>query len=438
MSEFAVRTHKLGKMYRLGVFSQQRYSGYDILGFQLPMQRLWHNLLGDGQEATAVEGAFWALRDLDLEVRRGEVLGIIGKNGSGKSTLLKILARVTEPSTGYADVTGQVGSLLEVGTGFHPELTGRQNVYLNGSIMGMSYSQVTRRFDEIVSFAEVESFIDTPVKHYSSGMYMRLAFSVAAHMECDILIVDEVLAVGDTHFQKKCLNRLDAEVKSGKTVLFVSHNTSTIMQVCTRCVLFEQGRLIEDGLPQPVVESYISRNTLVHTVRIWDEDNAPTSAEQSFRLWMVRLADAQGDNKSHFDVKEPIVVELEWEVLNARFALNIHISLRHESGVVVLVSMDHLDSPWRERVAPAGRHRAQCVIPANFLNEGMFMIDCSITATTRASEYVSCQDAATFYVIDDMSHEGVRGKWNGKWFTSILRPRFMWTHFDPQPAIAAQ
>ena len=162
-------------------------------------------------------------------------------------------------------MTGQVGSLLEVGTGFHPELTGRQNVFLNGSIMGMSHEQIERKFDEIVAFAEVEAFIDTPVKHYSSGMYMRLAFSVAAHMECDILIVDEVLAVGDAHFQRKCLARIDSEVKSGKTVLFVSHNTSTIMQVCTRCVLFENGRLIEDGMPQTIVESYISRNSPVVT-----------------------------------------------------------------------------------------------------------------------------------------------------------------------------
>src|SRR5262249_36630527 len=189
---------------RLGILSQQKFTGYDILGFQLPLRRLWPILFSHDQDSISGEGTFWALKDLDLEVRRGEVVGIVGRNGSGKSTLLKILARVTEPSSGFAEVTGQVGSLLEVGTGFHPELTGRQNVYLNGSIMGMSHEQITRRLDEIVAFAEVERFIDTPVKHYSSGMYMRLAFSVAAHMECDNLIVDEVLAVGDVHFQRKC------------------------------------------------------------------------------------------------------------------------------------------------------------------------------------------------------------------------------------------
>jgi lipopolysaccharide transport system ATP-binding protein len=437
MNQIAVRTEKLGKKYRLGVLSQQRYARYDVLGFPLPMQRLWSVLLNDDEHTEDAQD-FWALRDLDLEVHSGEVVGIIGKNGSGKSTLLKILARVTEPSAGFAEVTGQVGSLLEVGTGFHAELTGRQNVYLNGSIMGMTHDQITRRFEEIVEFAEVSAFIDTPVKHYSSGMYMRLAFSVAAHMECDILIVDEVLAVGDTHFQKKCLSRIDNEVKSGKTVLFVSHNTSTIMQVCTRCILFEGGRLIEDGLPQPVVESYISRNTPVHSDRIWEEHNAPTSAERSFRLWAVRVIDATGISRTRFDVKEPITVELEWDVLNPRFCLDVHVALRHESGVTVFVSMDNLDSPWRRRVAPLGRHRARCAIPAHFLNEGMFMVDCTVSAISKSSEYVSCVDAATFNVIDDMKSEGVRGDWDRKWLTSIMRPRLKWTHFEPERMLAAK
>jgi lipopolysaccharide transport system ATP-binding protein len=437
MSQFAIRTEKLGKKYRLGMLSQQRYTGYDILGFRVPMQRLWSILLNEEGEADD-KNDFWALRGLDLEVRPGEVLGIIGKNGSGKSTLLKILARVTEPSTGFADVTGQVGSLLEVGTGFHAELTGRQNVYLNGSIMGMSREQISKRFDEIVSFAEVESFIDTPVKHYSSGMYMRLAFSVAAHMECNILIVDEVLAVGDAHFQRKCLARIDSEVKSGKTVLFVSHNTSTIMQVCSRCVLFEGGRLIEDGLPQPVVEKYISRSSPVITARSYDETNAPTSLERTLRLWAFRVVSAEGYAITHYDVKEPVIFEMEWDVLESRYPLDVQLSVRHESGVIVFASVDNLDSPWRGRIPPVGRYRARCVIPANFLNEGMFMVDFSVSAMSRSSEYASCVDAGSFYVVDDMKNEGVRGDWNGKWFTSILRPRFEWTHFEPMPLFFAK
>jgi lipopolysaccharide transport system ATP-binding protein len=432
-SDIAIRTANLGKAYRLGVLSQQRHSGYDILGFDLPLQRLWPVLLGDDMDVTKADNVFWALRDLDIEIRRGEAVGIIGKNGSGKSTLLKLLARVTEPSTGFAEVTGQVGSLLEVGTGFHPELTGRQNVFLNGSIMGMSHEQIVRRFDEIVSFAEVEQFIDTPVKHYSSGMYMRLAFSVAAHMECDILIVDEVLAVGDAHFQRKCLARIDSELKSGKTVLFVSHNTQTIMQVCTRCVLFENGRLIEDGLPQQVVESYISRSSPVVTQRQWSPENAPTSEQRCFRLWSFHVRTENGYAHLRYDVKEPITFEIVWDVLVARYPIDVQITLRHESGVVLLVSVDNLDSPWRNRVMPVGRHRVRCRIPPHLLNEGMFMADVAVQATDRSSEFATCVDAASFYVVDDMRNDGVRGDWQGKWFNSVLRPRFEWAHFGPMP-----
>jgi lipopolysaccharide transport system ATP-binding protein len=435
MSGIAVRTQKLGKRYRLGAFANQKYSGYDILGFQLPLQRLWPILFNENLDAVEGGDIFWALRDFDLEVRPGEVLGIIGKNGSGKSTLLKILARVTEPSTGFAEVRGQVGSLLEVGTGFHPELTGRQNVYLNGSIMGMTQEQITRRFEEIVEFSEVGKFIDTPVKHYSSGMYMRLAFSVAAHMECDVLIVDEVLAVGDIHFQKKCLGRIDSEVKSGKTVLFVSHNTSMIMQVCTRCIFLENGRLVEDGLPQPIVESYLSRGVYIKGDRVWDEGNAPTAPEKSFRLRAIRLLNRAGDVTSRFDVKEPILVEMEWEVLQARFALNVHIYLRHESGVTLLCSMDNLDSPWRDKIAPVGRYRAHCAIPAHFLNEGMFSIEYLVCTSPTTSEYATAPEAVTFYVIDDMKNEGVRGKWAREWPSSAMRPRLQWTHYEPCPLL---
>lgn len=434
--DITVRTEKLGKAYRLGVMSQQKQTGYDFLGFDLPLQRLWPILLGDQTDNTTADDVFWALRELDLEVRRGEVVGVVGKNGSGKSTLLKILARVTEPSTGFAEVTGQVGSLLEVGTGFHPELTGRQNVFLNGSIMGMTHEQVERRFDEIVEFAEVTNFIDTPVKHYSSGMYMRLAFSVAAHMECDIMIVDEVLAVGDIHFQKKCLGRIDSEVKSGKTVLFVSHNTSMIMQVCTRCILMENGRLVEDGMPQQIVESYLSRGMFINAERIWDAANAPTSEERSFRLRAIRMLDRQMNMRTRFDVKEPILIEMEWDVLNPRYALNVHIYLRHESGVTLFCSMDNLSSPWRNKIAPIGKYKAHCLIPPELLNEGMFTIEYLICTSPTTTEYATAPEAVTFYVIDDMVPGlGLRGSWAREWPPSALRPRLEWTHYEPCPEL---
>jgi lipopolysaccharide transport system ATP-binding protein len=434
-SDISVRTEKLGKAYRLGVMSQHKHQGYDFLGFDLPLQRLWPILLGDNADSGNFDDAFWALRDLDLEVRRGEVVGVVGKNGSGKSTLLKILARVTEPSTGFADVTGQVGSLLEVGTGFHPELTGRQNVFLNGSIMGMTYDQIERRFDEIVEFAEVSAHIDTPVKHYSSGMYMRLAFSVAAHMECDIMIVDEVLAVGDIHFQKKCLGRIDGEVKSGKTVLFVSHNTSMIMQVCTRCILMENGRMIEDGLPQPIIESYFSRSMVIVGERAWGESDAPTSPERDFRIRAVRAKTSLGMVSTKFDVKEPIFIELEWDVLNKRFALSAQVYLRHESGVCVFVSMDNLDSPWVREHAPVGHYKGVCEIPPHFLNEGMFTVEFCLCTSPTTTEYCTFSDAVTFHVMDDMVNAGVRGPWAREWPASVMRPRLKWSHFKPAPLL---
>jgi lipopolysaccharide transport system ATP-binding protein len=433
MSKFAIRTEKLGKRYFLGALSEQTHNGYDVLGFSLPMRRLWPVLFNDRSMDKENKNAFWALRDLDLEVRPGELVGVVGRNGSGKSTLLKILARVTEPTTGFADVTGQVGSLLEVGTGFHPELTGRQNVYLNGSIMGMTSEQIDKRFDQIVAFAEVEQFIDTPVKHYSSGMYMRLAFSVSAHMQCDILIVDEVLAVGDFQFQKKCLGRIESEVKSGKTVLFVSHNTSMIMQVCTRCILFEQGRLVEDGLPQTIVESYLSPTTPLMTHRGYSGfDVTLASPERYFYLWGFMLTDINGNHKTHFDVKEPIVVHMEWGVLIEKYELDVHISLRHETGVAVFTSMDNLDSPWHDRIAPVGRYRVQCVIPPHFLNDGVFMIDFVISARKNPVECLSVVDVVTFRVVDDMKNEGVRGDWDRPWPSSILRPFIGWTFSKPE------
>ena len=429
--DIAIRTSNLGKAYRLGVLSEQKHTGYDILGFNLPLQRLWPILLGDEQDITAADNVFWALRELDIEIRRGEVVGIIGRNGSGKSTLLKLLARVTEPSTGFADVTGKVGSLLEVGTGFHPELTGRQNVFLNGSIMGMSHDQIERRFDEIVSFAEVEAFIDTPVKHYSSGMYMRLAFSVAAHMDCDILIVDEVLAVGDAQFQRKCLARIDSEVKSGKTVLFVSHNTSTIMQVCTRCVLFENGRLIEDGLPQTIVESYISRNRRSPPNASFTEDDAPKSSRA--RSACDRSSSALGRAWQFNAMMSKNRYDLRWSGTCWCLAILLMSSLRFDmsSGSCSAYRSTTSTRLGAVRVPPVGRYRAHCIVPANLLNEGLFMVDFTVQASNRSSEFATCVDAGSFYVVDDMRSSGVRGDWEGKWFTSILRPKFEWKHYKP-------
>jgi lipopolysaccharide transport system ATP-binding protein len=261
MSDTIIRVEGLGKLYRIGARQERYYTLRDA--FTQALARPFHKLSSlfgsKGVDRATPESAFiWALKDVSFEVRRGEVIGIIGRNGAGKSTLLRILSRITEPTAGFAELHGRVGSLLEVGTGFHPELTGRENVYLNGVFLGMKRAEIERRFDEIVAFAEVEQFIDTPVKHYSSGMHVRLAFAVAAHLEPEILLVDEVLAVGDTDFQKKCLRKMDDVATQGRTVLFVSHNMSAIEQLCPRALLFRHGSLVHQAATTEVLKHYLS------------------------------------------------------------------------------------------------------------------------------------------------------------------------------------
>jgi lipopolysaccharide transport system ATP-binding protein len=256
MSDIAIRVENLSKRYRIGQ-REPYYALRDILARALtaPFRFFSHN---ERQTAASnPSGYIWALKDVSFEVKEGEIVGIIGRNGAGKTTLLKILARITKPTKGYAEVRGRVGSLLEVGTGFHPELTGRENIYLSGAILGMTKKEIDKKFDEIVAFAEIEKFIDTPVKYYSSGMYMRLAFAVAAHLEAEILIVDEVLAVGDAAFQKKCLGKMGEVAKEGRTVLFVSHNMAAVQNLCTGAYLLEKGRLIACGNVTDVIGRYL-------------------------------------------------------------------------------------------------------------------------------------------------------------------------------------
>src|SRR5882724_10321411 len=264
MSDVAIKIEGLGKRYRIGAQQQ----AYRTLREKLnetalaPFRAAKHSLTGNGNGTSqsanrnSKSEAFWALKNVSFEVTHGEVVGIIGRNGAGKSTLLKILSRITEPTEGYADINGRIASLLEVGTGFHPELTGRENVFLNGSILGMKRVEINRKFDEIVAFAEIDKFIDTPVKHYSSGMYVRLAFAVAAHLDPEILFVDEVLAVGDAEFQKKCLGKMHDVSQAGRTVIFISHSMESISRLCPRAIWLNEGKLIVDGPADDVIAQY--------------------------------------------------------------------------------------------------------------------------------------------------------------------------------------
>jgi len=264
MSNIAIRVEGLGKMYRIGGRQEAYRTLRDTLtdAFAAPFRRANSLLRGQAYGAAGLNETIWALKDVSFEVKHGEVVGIIGRNGAGKSTLLKILSRITEPTEGYADVYGRVGSLLEVGTGFHPELTGRENIYLNGAILGMSRAEIDRKFDEIVAFAEIEKFIDTPVKHYSSGMGLRLGFAVAAHLEPEILVVDEVLAVGDAQFQKKCLGKMSDVAGEGRTVLFVSHNMAAVQQLCTKAMMLRDGQVWQFGTVQGIIDDYLLESQL--------------------------------------------------------------------------------------------------------------------------------------------------------------------------------
>lgn len=260
MREIAIEAHQLCKLYQIGNKQQANASLREQLSdiIRSPIQRAKHLFAGQTSGVAGLHKPFWALQDVSFEIKRGDVVAILGSNGAGKSTLLKILSRITEPTSGYVDIYGRVASLLEVGTGFHPELTGRENIYLNGSLLGMKKGEIEDKFDDIVEFAEIDEFIDTPVKHYSSGMYVRLAFAVAAHLEPDILLVDEVLAVGDVAFQKKCLGKMDEVSKQGRTVIFVSHNMNAVQRLCPNAILLKQGQIVTEGITSSVIAQYLA------------------------------------------------------------------------------------------------------------------------------------------------------------------------------------
>ena len=300
----------LGKRYRLGTGSGERYTALrDVLATSAK------NLFRRGSRAAKSESksdAFWALKDISFEVKRGEVLGVIGRNGAGKSTLLKVLSRITDPTEGKVRLRGRVASLLEVGTGFHPELTGRENIFLNGAILGMSRAEIKTKFDEIVAFSEVERFLDTPVKRYSSGMYVRLAFAVAAHLEPEILIVDEVLAVGDAEFQKKCLGKMGEVARGGRTVLFVSHNMDAVNRLCESGVLLEQGRVVYTGVCREVVAQYLSGGRNTSSFREWKDGARP--GDDVVKLISVSATKRDGSTTQQFDIRQEIAISMTYEV----------------------------------------------------------------------------------------------------------------------------
>jgi lipopolysaccharide transport system ATP-binding protein len=365
----------------------------------------------------------WALRDVSFSLGPGEVVGVIGRNGAGKSTLLKILSRITRPTIGEVRINGSVGSLLEVGSGFHHELTGRENIYLNGAFLGMRAKEITRRFDEIVAFAGVDRFIDTPVKHYSSGMYLRLAFSVAAHLDTEILLMDEVLAVGDLTFQRKCLGKMEEIGRSGRTVLFVSHNVNAVNALCPRTILIKDGLIAADGPSADVIGSYLSEDHGPGPAREWPSvETAP--GNDVVRLMGVRVKNHGGAIASVVDIRKSVEIELEFEVLRSGQVLVPNLQFYNQDGTCAFMSAE-LDGAWRRRPRLAGRYVAAATVPGNFLAEGTLIVGAAVNTMDPLHVHVHVRDAVAFQVVDSFAGDTARGDYGGP-MPGVLRPVLNW------------
>ena len=416
--DVVIRAEGLGKKYVIGHAGEREHyvALRDVLA--RGTSNVWRKTAGMARGRAAVAGGtveeFWALKDVSFEVKRGEVLGIIGRNGAGKSTLLKILSRITEPSEGRVTIEGRVASLLEVGTGFHPELTGRENIYLNGAILGMTRPEIRRKFDEIVAFAEVEKFLDTPVKRYSSGMYVRLAFAVAAHLEPEILVVDEVLAVGDAEFQKKCLGKMDeASRREGRTVLFVSHNMVAVRSLCRRALMISNGLLADDGQVATVVTRYLATTNSSALSAYWAEKgNAPGTS--TLRIKRVQVS-ADDPAQAVFTMRTALYVKIDYWVLNIGMHSHLTYHLLNDNGITVLTSEGAAEG------AP-GCYRATCKIPADLLNSGTYYLNLLIVENNSTVAYEK-KRIASFTVEDTIEREA---GWLGK-EPGVVQPRFLWT-----------
>jgi lipopolysaccharide transport system ATP-binding protein len=421
MTDVAIRVENLGKQYRIGG-PQARYKTFReslTQSVQAPFRRLASVVRG--QPASASGETIWALKDVSFEVKRGEVVGIIGRNGAGKSTLLKILSRITEPTEGEAELHGRVGSLLEVGTGFHPELTGRENVYLNGAILGMRRAEIERKFDEIIAFAEIAKFLDTPVKRYSSGMYVRLAFAVAAHLEPEILLVDEVLAVGDAEFQKKCLGKMGDVAREGRTVLFVSHNMAAILNLCESIVLLEDGCISMSGEPSKVVSHYL----MVGAGSDGEVAIAPDAGgiTDDFRFRSVRILDPSSSLMGQIPLIGGGDVEIEYEVIHHLQGANVAFHLWSAEGICVLSSTDaDHESSIRSGMRVPGQYTARCHIPQSYLRPGRYFLGVS-ASIPRVRVLADLPRVLAFDVVDTGSVESrtLQGR------QGVIAPVLEWT-----------
>lgn len=420
MSNVAIKAEGIGKRYYIGEL--QRYKALrdtltDIL--KSPLR------LFSGSGRSRRKEAFWALKEVGFEIKRGEAIAIIGRNGAGKSTLLKVLSRITAPTEGMADIYGRVGSLLEVGTGFHPELTGGENIYLNGAILGMKKKEIKSKFDQIVAFSEVEKFIDTPVKHYSSGMYIRLAFAVASHLEPEILLVDEVLAVGDAHFQKKCLGKMQDVSGQGRTVVFVSHNMLAVKNLCSKGIVLDKGKIVCVDDVSVAIEKYLADKSLLSGEVSWKSpENAP--GNHLLRLKAVRIV-ADEQVTATPSINQDIEVQVDYWNLknNGRRFLSIH--LFNSLGFQLITTFNKKTAsltydPWAYKGYPIGLFRTSCTIPKFLLNTGIHSINLYINGTMASDTIVVKLGVISFDAQDDLD---MRTEYSGEW-PGAIRPKLAW------------
>ncbi len=416
MTKYSVEVNQIGKRFRIGI-SPKSYNTLreSLAGFlQAPQARLHAKMTNDN--------SFWALKDVSFKVEEGQAIGIIGRNGAGKSTLLKILSRVMEPTEGNAVIRGRIGSLLEVGTGFHPELTGRENIFLNGAILGMKHAEIEQKLDEIIAFSEVEKFVDTPVKRYSSGMYLRLAFAVAAHLDPEILVVDEVLAVGDAEFQRKCLGKMSDVAHQGRTVLFVSHNMSAIMRLTEQTVVLERGKVVMQAPTAEAVDYYLSSGFSQEGQREWLPDELPLDPAP-FHPIRIRVLTEAGHVSDTVRSTESLNVEFEYKLDEDINGLRVGIYIISTRGEFVLTSFDVDDPEKYERFSTrkAGTYVSRCTIPADFLNEGRFVIGVN-ASMFKIKTFFHDEQALVFNV----NGTGAPGTQWPEPRAGLIRPRLNW------------
>lgn len=467
---WAIQVENLSKQYRIGAAVTPAFdSVYQIIeqkiaslarrarGVNTPIDMPVHHeptglsthlVLTPEQQEGCPEGRFWALRDVSFEIKEGERVGIVGRNGSGKSTLLKILSRITAPTEGQFRFRGRLVSLLEVGTGFHPDLSGRENILLNAKINGMSSKAIRQIYDEIVDFSELGPQINTPIKRYSSGMYMRLAFSVAAHLESEILIVDEVLAVGDAGFQKKCLDKMLEVSGRGRTLLFVSHDMSAISSLCTKALELSHGSVVGDrpakidtppeidNSPAPVLQGLREVNAAIsdyvmngqtHCEMVWKGENAPQFKGGEVLLRKASVSDAQGEPRNNFDITDEVHIHVEFEVTAVKWQLNAHVYIKTMTGHPLLMSMDNQTVGAISAPHELGTYKQVCIIPANLLNEGGYRVEIVICTNPTSEFNIVMPDVLSFTMTDARKDGGVRGDWTREWPDYPIRTHLRWT-----------